>query len=325
MEVSSHALAQERTRGLEWDVAVFTNLTQDHLDFHRHDGKLFRGEGANFSPDSRAIEKKEGRRGHQHRRSLRRAIGRSARQAKFRSSLMAWARARIFALRIIGRNLPAHPINSTRAGRSYLVRVPLIGRFNVANSMAALAAATALGHQSARARFSASPDRRRCPDDSKPFRQNASSRFLSITRTRTTRCSMSSKRCANLQPRQTDRRFRLRRRSRPAKAPADGPGGRSELPTTPSSLRTIRAKKIRTRSSPKWKRDFAPTHYEKIVDRAEAIARAIATGAAARHRFDRRQRPRELIRSSPITPFRSTTSRWRVARSRIGRWNFEYD
>src|SRR4030095_6760927 len=34
MEVSSHALAQERTRGLEWDVAVFTNLTQDHLDFH---------------------------------------------------------------------------------------------------------------------------------------------------------------------------------------------------------------------------------------------------------------------------------------------------
>ena len=35
MEVSSHALAQDRTRGLEWDVAVFTNLTQDHLDFHQ--------------------------------------------------------------------------------------------------------------------------------------------------------------------------------------------------------------------------------------------------------------------------------------------------
>jgi UDP-N-acetylmuramoyl-L-alanyl-D-glutamate--2,6-diaminopimelate ligase len=34
MEVSSHALAQDRTRGIEWDVAVFTNLTQDHLDFH---------------------------------------------------------------------------------------------------------------------------------------------------------------------------------------------------------------------------------------------------------------------------------------------------
>src|SRR5467141_3340864 len=34
MEVSSHALAQERTRGIEWDVAVFTNLTQDNLDYH---------------------------------------------------------------------------------------------------------------------------------------------------------------------------------------------------------------------------------------------------------------------------------------------------
>src|SRR5438132_556674 len=34
LEVSSHALAQERTRGIEWDIAVFTNLTQDHLDFH---------------------------------------------------------------------------------------------------------------------------------------------------------------------------------------------------------------------------------------------------------------------------------------------------
>src|SRR5947207_10371784 len=34
MIVSSHAPAQERTRGIEWDVAVFTNLTQDHLDYH---------------------------------------------------------------------------------------------------------------------------------------------------------------------------------------------------------------------------------------------------------------------------------------------------
>ncbi|HSE91779.1 MAG TPA: UDP-N-acetylmuramoyl-L-alanyl-D-glutamate--2,6-diaminopimelate ligase [Methylomirabilota bacterium] len=34
MEVSSHALAQGRIEGLAIDVAVFTNLTQDHLDFH---------------------------------------------------------------------------------------------------------------------------------------------------------------------------------------------------------------------------------------------------------------------------------------------------
>lgn len=34
MEASSHALALDRTAGSEFDVAVFTNLTQDHLDFH---------------------------------------------------------------------------------------------------------------------------------------------------------------------------------------------------------------------------------------------------------------------------------------------------
>jgi len=35
MEVSSHALAQQRLSGMEFDVAVFTNLSRDHLDYHR--------------------------------------------------------------------------------------------------------------------------------------------------------------------------------------------------------------------------------------------------------------------------------------------------
>ncbi len=34
MEVSSHALAEKRADGVEFDAAIFTNLTQDHLDFH---------------------------------------------------------------------------------------------------------------------------------------------------------------------------------------------------------------------------------------------------------------------------------------------------
>ncbi len=53
MEMSSHALAQERVWGLPVDVAVFTNLTQDHLDFHGSmeayaaaKARLFAGVGA---------------------------------------------------------------------------------------------------------------------------------------------------------------------------------------------------------------------------------------------------------------------------------------
>ncbi len=53
MEMSSHALEQERVWGLPVDVAVFTNLTQDHLDFHgtmeayaKAKARLFSGVGA---------------------------------------------------------------------------------------------------------------------------------------------------------------------------------------------------------------------------------------------------------------------------------------
>jgi UDP-N-acetylmuramoyl-L-alanyl-D-glutamate--2,6-diaminopimelate ligase len=53
MEMSSHALEQERVWGLPVDVAMFTNLTQDHLDYHgtmeayaRAKARLFAGVGA---------------------------------------------------------------------------------------------------------------------------------------------------------------------------------------------------------------------------------------------------------------------------------------
>lgn len=49
MEVSSHALALDRTTGVEFDVAVFTNLTQDHLDFHGTMDEYFRAKLRLFS------------------------------------------------------------------------------------------------------------------------------------------------------------------------------------------------------------------------------------------------------------------------------------
>ena len=48
MEVSSHALAQGRVHGLPYDVAVFTNLTRDHLDFHQTMQQYFAAKRALF-------------------------------------------------------------------------------------------------------------------------------------------------------------------------------------------------------------------------------------------------------------------------------------
>jgi UDP-N-acetylmuramoyl-L-alanyl-D-glutamate--2,6-diaminopimelate ligase len=49
MEVSSHALAQERTFGIPFDVAVFTNLTRDHLDYHGTMDEYFAAKRVLFS------------------------------------------------------------------------------------------------------------------------------------------------------------------------------------------------------------------------------------------------------------------------------------
>ena len=48
MEVSSHALAQERVFGVPFDVAVFTNLTRDHLDYHNTMEEYFAAKRALF-------------------------------------------------------------------------------------------------------------------------------------------------------------------------------------------------------------------------------------------------------------------------------------
>ncbi len=50
MEVSSHALAQGRVLGCPFEVGVFTNLTQDHLDFHKDMEAYFEAKALLFSP-----------------------------------------------------------------------------------------------------------------------------------------------------------------------------------------------------------------------------------------------------------------------------------
>jgi len=78
MEVSSHALAMDRTAGCEYDAAVFTNLTQDHLDYHRTMEeyfqaklRLFTGLGKGKKTGQRAIINMDDPRGAEIRAACR--------------------------------------------------------------------------------------------------------------------------------------------------------------------------------------------------------------------------------------------------------------
>src|SRR6266496_927461 len=144
MEVSSHALAQDRTRGLEWNVAVFTNLTQDHLDFHRTMENYFDAKAKLFA----GLVNQKGKRkpvaivniDDRYGQRLLDKIYKRVAVVTYGMGTRADFRASNYRAEFGGTSyqLDAH-------GKSYLVRLPLIGRFNVTNSVAALAAANALG------------------------------------------------------------------------------------------------------------------------------------------------------------------------------------
>ena len=135
MEVSSHGLALHRVDGTRFKAAVFTNLTQDHLDFHTDLDDYYRAKRRLFTPEftpwggqrrrpPRAPARRDGRGGHRHHRHRR------------RRRLAGHRRRRLAG----GDQLPG-PL----AGGSRTVRLRLAGFFNVANALGALAAADAVG------------------------------------------------------------------------------------------------------------------------------------------------------------------------------------
>jgi UDP-N-acetylmuramoyl-L-alanyl-D-glutamate--2,6-diaminopimelate ligase len=143
-EVSSHALAQDRTRGIEWNVAVFTNLTQDHLDFHETMGNYFDSKAKLFTQLGSQEKKRkpvaivniDDRYGER----LLNKIDKRVAIVTYGMGARANFRASNYRVEFSG---TSYQLDAR--GKSYLVRVPLIGRFNVANSVAALAGANALG------------------------------------------------------------------------------------------------------------------------------------------------------------------------------------
>jgi UDP-N-acetylmuramoyl-L-alanyl-D-glutamate--2,6-diaminopimelate ligase len=137
MEVSSHALDQSRVYGLDFAVAVFTNLTQDHLDYHGSMEKYFQAKKILFDelqPEGWAVINHDDRRGIELLGSVK------AHSISYGINSSADIRATEVRLSTDGTTLPVSD------GRSnWTITTPLIGRFNAYNVLAAYSAGRALG------------------------------------------------------------------------------------------------------------------------------------------------------------------------------------
>jgi len=143
IEVSSHALSQNRANGIAFDVGVFTNLTRDHLDFHEGmknyfeaKARLFEHLRASAKRSRTAVVNVDDPYGQQ----LVARFGRDIPMITYGLGVRADFRASNFKVELSG---TSYQLDARE--KSYLVRLPLIGRFNIYNSLAALAAAFAVG------------------------------------------------------------------------------------------------------------------------------------------------------------------------------------
>jgi UDP-N-acetylmuramoyl-L-alanyl-D-glutamate--2,6-diaminopimelate ligase len=131
MEVTSHALVQHRVDGYAHDVAVFTNLSRDHLDFHLTMEAYFRAKQLLFTP------------AHATRGVVNADDGYGRRMLE-----EAEIPIEPFSMEEIS-ELETSPSGSDFQWSGEHVHFPLLGELNVRNALAAAAAARALGIPSA--------------------------------------------------------------------------------------------------------------------------------------------------------------------------------
>ena len=139
MEMSSHALVQQRTRGIDPDVGIFTNLAPEHLDYHRDfadyraaKGLLFRG----LHSSATAVLNGEDPASNHFAAQTR------AHVLRYGTTEAAEVRAGDIESGTDGISFTL----SLPGGARTPVRSPLLGRINVMNSLAAAAAAHVLGY-----------------------------------------------------------------------------------------------------------------------------------------------------------------------------------
>lgn len=137
MEVSSHALSLDRAEGCRFDVTVFTNLTRDHLDFHRDMEGYFSAKRRLLDlrkPGASAVVNADDPYGARLLAEAPPVVSFSpaGETADFRA-----ASARC--------DLSGTVVDVEHAGETWRLESPLLGRFQVANLLGAAAAAVRLG------------------------------------------------------------------------------------------------------------------------------------------------------------------------------------
>ncbi len=138
LEASSHSLAMDRLWGCHFAVAVFTNLTREHMDYHKTfedyfaaKRRLFEGTGAG-APDAGIVNVDD-----EYGKQL---VGMAAKTATYGLESSADITAKKFQLSFDGLTFTAQTPNG-----KVQVASSLVGRINVYNILAAIGAAQALG------------------------------------------------------------------------------------------------------------------------------------------------------------------------------------
>ena len=146
MEVSSHGLEQGRTAFVRFDVGIFTNLSRDHLDYH-HTMEAYFG-AKQILPQQLAAQRAAGGKPGVMGINTDDVHGqRLARDFADRLTIASFgfgARSDYRAVRMDA-GVRGTQFTLSVKGREFLVKLPLIGRFNVYNALAALVAADGIG------------------------------------------------------------------------------------------------------------------------------------------------------------------------------------
>ena len=144
MEVSSHGIHQKRIAAIGFDACIFTNLTQDHLDYHGTLESYFKAKAEWFQDlAANPLGKKPVaviNLDDAYGAELAASLDGKMPVIRFGFGVHCDFRANNFRQSARGMEFEL-----TAKGKVYLVRAPLIGRFNVYNLLGAIAAASACG------------------------------------------------------------------------------------------------------------------------------------------------------------------------------------